>query len=80
MNKFVSIILFTLGSFLIIFPTVSDRVANIFGIGKGSDLIIYISITVLLLLVAILYSKEASTNRYITILVRNKAIEKAKKL
>ena len=79
-GKLVSIFLFIIGSFFIIFPNLSDIVASFFGIGRGVDLILYISTTVLLLLVAILYSRERIVNNQITILVRNKTIQNAKKL
>ncbi len=79
-GKLVSIFLFIIGSFFIIFPNLSDSVASFFGIGRGVDLILYISTTVLLLLVAILYSRERIVNNQITILVRNKTIQNAKKL
>ena len=65
-------------AFLIIFPQKADRVAAFFGIGRGVDLVIYLSIAILSLIVAILYAKTKINERAITKIVREIAIIKAK--
>ncbi len=64
-------------AFLILFPKTADKVAALFGIGRGVDLIIYLSIAVLSLIVAILYAKVKMNERAITKIVRDIAILKS---
>ena len=66
-------------AFFIIYPQKADRVAAFFGIGRGVDLIIYLSIAVLSLIVAILYAKVKINERALTKIVRELAIMQAKK-
>ena len=66
-------------AFLILFPQTADKVAAFFGIGRGVDLIIYLSIAVLSLVVAILYAKVKMNERSITKIVRELAIMKGEK-
>ncbi len=77
-NRFVLFGLFVFATYFIVFPADSDIVANYFGIGRGVDLILYITNAILLLLVAILYAKSGAISGKITLIVRNKAIENAK--
>ncbi len=66
-------------AFLILFPQKADKVAAFFGIGRGVDLVIYLSIAVLSLIVAILYAKVKMNERAITKIVRDIAIMKVRK-
>ncbi|BCD67693.1 DUF2304 domain-containing protein [Nitratiruptor sp. YY09-18] len=63
---------------MIIFPKEADKIAAFFGIGRGVDLVIYLSIAILSLLVAILYAKTKINERAITKIVRDIAIMKAR--
>ncbi len=65
-------------TYLILFPKQADIVANFFGVGRGVDLVIYLSIAVLTLVVAILYAKVKVNERAITKIVRDIAIMKSR--
>ncbi len=65
-------------AYLILFPKVADKIASFFGIGRGVDLIIYLSIAILSLIVAVLYAKVKLNERAITKIVRDIAIMKSK--
>ncbi|NPA03341.1 MAG: DUF2304 domain-containing protein [Epsilonproteobacteria bacterium] len=72
------ILLYLFLAFLILFPQTADKVAEFFGIGRGVDLIIYLSIAVLSLIVAILYAKLKMTERAITKIIREIAVDKSR--
>ena len=62
---------------LIIFkPNITSEIAQILGIGRGADLIIYISIVALFYLIFRIYIKLEDIERQITYLVRQIALKK----
>jgi small membrane protein len=63
---------------LTIAPEISSAISQFLGIGRGTDLIIYLSIIVLFYLVYLMYMKMEKLEMNITGLVRNIAIEKGK--
>ncbi|NPA84204.1 MAG: DUF2304 domain-containing protein [Epsilonproteobacteria bacterium] len=78
--QYLTIALFYLGiAYLIIFPDQADAIAHFVGVGRGVDLIIYLSIAILTLIVAILYTKVKANERAITKIVRQIAIMEAKR-
>lgn len=56
--------------FVVFFPSITSYVADIFGIGRGIDFIIYVSIGILFYLCFRLYVKLDETQNQITLLVR----------
>lgn len=60
-------------------PEVSRSIANLFGIGRGVDFLIYVSIIVLFYLLFRLYVKIDSTDQEITKLVRQVSLKDIKK-
>ena len=68
------------GLIVVVFlPDLASGLANIIGIGRGADFIIYFSIAMLFYLIFRLYVKLEETEREITVLVRESAIAKKKK-
>lgn len=59
---------------LLMFPEFTSYVANILGVGRGVDAVIYISIVVLFYLIYRLYAKVDNLERQITHIVREIAI------
>jgi len=66
-------------------PNLTSRVSNLFGIGRGMDMIVYISVVALFYLMFRLYVKVESVQKEITSVVRkisigdNKESDKKKK-
>lgn len=60
-------------------PQTTETLATLFGVGRGADVIVYLSIVVLFYLVFRIYVKADSTEKAITKLVREVAIERKKK-
>lgn len=79
-NEFVFWIVIWVSIIIIsIIPNITTSLSNILGIGRGVDLIIYVSIIALFYLMFRLYVKQESLEKEITALVRNIAIEKKDK-
>lgn len=63
------------GAFLVWFPDVTDRFAELFGVGRGADLVLYLWVVITLALIIFLYLKLAALGRRITLLARSIALE-----
>jgi len=63
-----------------LFPELISNLSEIVGIGRGTDLAIYVSIILLFYLMFRLYVKVDSQNREVTKLVREIAINNAEKI
>ena len=64
---------------IVLFPDIMSYIAIKLGISRGTDVILYGSVGVLFYLIFRLYVKIEETEREITTLVREKALEKKKK-
>lgn len=71
--------LFLILAGLIIFPEVSNRTAHILGVGRGADLLFYLSHLFLLLLIVSLWRRITILSANVTELSRKIAISEAKK-
>ena len=65
--------------FLVVWPQTSFVFAKLFGIARGADVIIYLSIPILFYLIFRLYIKIETIEQEITKIVREIAIENRKK-
>ncbi len=65
--------------FVVFFPDVTTRIAKLVGIGRGIDVIVYISISLLFYLIFRLYVKIEETESEITKLVREISLMDKKK-
>ncbi len=64
---------------VVLFPNSTTVLANTLGIGRGSDLIIYLSILLIFLILFRLNVKIENINRQVTKVTRSNALEKIKK-
>jgi len=64
------------GAFLVWVPQVTDRFAEMFGVGRGADLILYIWVVITLALIVFLYLKVAQLARKLTHLARALALDR----
>ena len=62
------------GAFLIWFPGVTDRFAELFGVSRGADLVLYLWVVITLALIVFLYLKLATLSRRLTRLTRAVAL------
>lgn len=72
-------ILFWIGvALVVIWPQSVQMIAHSFGIGRGSDFVLYISVITLFFLVFRLHIKIENMNRDVTKVVRAKSLERNK--
>src|SRR5687767_15157504 len=69
-----------LGILFVLFPTVTDRLAHLVGVGRGADLVTYLFIVFFFLAGIIMYSKLRKIEAEQTILARKISIQNAEKL
>jgi len=67
-------LLWLAAAFVVWRPDTSTAMAHLFGIGRGADFIIYISIVLLFILVFQLYVAHDRTERNLTEIVRHEAL------
>jgi glycosyltransferase involved in cell wall biosynthesis len=68
---------FSVAALLVIRPTLATSVANLVGIGRGVDLIFYVSIPGLALMVLLLFARTRDLNLMLTAMVRDTALTNA---
>jgi hypothetical protein len=74
-NEFIFwVILWIVVIIISVIPSITSPISNVFGIGRGIDLIIYISVIVLFYLIFHLYVKIDSMEKEITMVVRKLAL------
>jgi len=62
------------GAFLVWVPKATNRMAEIFGVGRGADLILYVWVVITLALIVFLYLRVAHLSRKLTQLARAVAL------
>lgn len=65
--------------FFIIFPKVADKIAHIFSIKSGTDLMVYITLALMSLISIIIYIKVKNNGKILTKIIRNEACKNARK-
>lgn len=64
-----------IASFIILRPEITTRIANLFGVGRGVDFVLYASVAVLFLLVFRLFLENERLERTISTIVRESALK-----
>lgn len=76
---FLWLTIWTLGAVAIIWPRSTVVVARSLGIGRGADLLLYVSVLLMLVGFFYVYGRFRRLDRQITVLVRRLAIDNAEK-
>lgn len=75
----VLLVLFALATALaILFPTILSRVARLVGVGRGTDLVLYLLVIAFLSFIATTFRRMKATDRRITELTRELALTEAR--
>jgi hypothetical protein len=77
MDGLIVLVCFGCASVLIMRPNLATRIANMVGIGRGVDLIFYLSLPGLLMMIFLLFARTRETNAKLTVAVREYAIRDA---
>jgi len=78
LNRIIFIILFGSGMGFVLFPDTTTLIANQVGVGRGTDLLLYIMVITFSLGFMALFLKIKQQDRVITRLVRAQALDRAK--
>lgn len=78
-DRMIALCFFALLALAIILPDITVAIANMLGVGRGTDLVFYLFAAGSLFVFVVLYSKHVATETKLTELVRAMAIEQAKK-
>jgi hypothetical protein len=61
----------------ILFPNLTNQLANRLGVGRGADLVFYISIIIFWFVILKLYARIRKLEQVVTAIVRKEALDKA---
>lgn len=61
----------------ILFPDITNQLANRLGVGRGADLVFYTSIIIFWFVILKLYARIRKLEQLLTTILRNKALEEA---
>lgn len=78
LDRFFVVVMSIIGIIMIAFPETSNKVANLFGVGRGADLVAYLGLTGLTFLWLVAYMRFRELHSQITSLTRWLAIREAK--
>lgn len=62
-----------------VLPQTAQRAASLLGVGRGADLVTYLSLALLFYLVFRLFTKIEDISREVTLMVRHEALDKMEK-
>jgi small membrane protein len=79
LNRLVLLVAFLVMGFFVVKPAVSTRIANWLGVGRGTDLIFYLSIVILIFVLLMMYSKIKKLEEMVTSLLRSQALNESNK-
>uniref|UniRef100_Q01XM0 DUF2304 domain-containing protein n=1 Tax=Solibacter usitatus (strain Ellin6076) TaxID=234267 RepID=Q01XM0_SOLUE len=71
------LVCFGCASLLVIRPNIANRIANLVGVGRGADLILYLALPGMLMMILLLFAKTRQLNAKLTAAVREYAIRDA---
>ena len=74
-KRLIAFAMFFMLLFLILFPEISTVVANAIGVGRGVDLVFYMSHLFLLLLIILVWRRTNTLNTWVTELSRSIALQ-----
>lgn len=69
--------LFALAAGAVVFPSITQTVAELVGVGRGTDLVLYLSVTGVVFVLVHYYTKFVVLQEQITTLTRELAIHRA---
>ena len=79
-SKILFSLLFVAGIVAVIFPDITNKIANFVGVGRGADLLLYITVIVFYTSLTFIYSRFKKIENRQTEILRLLTIDGAKKL
>jgi len=78
LNRILLLISVLAGIYFVLFPDVTTHLANLVGVGRGTDLVMYVAIVAFSFGYILMYSKLKQQEKTITAIVRDMAIQQAR--
>lgn len=78
MNRVLLALMFAAGFALVVFPDITQLLANLAGVGRGVDLLFYLGFVFMFSLWLKLYITQRQQDRQMTLLIRRYALEHAR--
>ena len=78
LNRLVLFIFFAVMIFFVFYPSASTKIANRLGVGRGTDLIVYLTIVILIFVLLMMYAKIKKLEEMITTIIREKTLKESK--
>ncbi len=66
-----------IGVIFILFPEITNKLASAVGVGRGTDLLFYLSVIGFSFIILLMYSKIRKLEKRITEIIRNQALKEA---
>lgn len=76
-NRLIFAVIFSTGILFVLLPDMTNRIANVFGVGRGADLLLYFSVVTFYVFFIYLYSKLRSIEVTQTGIIRREALKQA---
>ena len=73
------VMFWVMAALAVLWPNTTQMIADRIGIGRGTDLVIYVSVAIIFFLLFKLHIKIEAINRDVTKVVRGKALHRAEK-
>ena len=79
-SRLLAMVFFAVASAFVLFPNATTRIANFLGVGRGADLLLYLSLFAGIHAFLLLYLRTRRMERMLTELIRMTAIRDARDL
>jgi hypothetical protein len=78
-DRLILLIVLTIGILFVCFPDITSRIANLVGVGRGTDLLFYVSLISVSFILMVFYAKIREMSQNMTRLIREETIRQARK-
>jgi hypothetical protein len=78
-DRLIILSVLSVGIVFVCFPDMTSRIANLVGVGRGADLLLYLSLVSVSFVLMIYYAKIREMSQNITRLIREESIRQVRK-
>ncbi|HTL10422.1 MAG TPA: DUF2304 domain-containing protein [Chitinophagaceae bacterium] len=76
LNRLMLLAVFVVIVLFVLKPSISTRIANLLGVGRGTDLVLYLGIVIMAFVLLLMYSKIKKLEEMVTGLLRQQSLKK----
>lgn len=78
-DRIILLTVLTTGILFVCFPDITSHLANLVGVGRGTDLLFYISLISMCFILMVFYAKIREMSQHITRLIREESLRQVRK-